>query len=120
MRRILLAAALCCTTTTAIAIPDCDGGVARGYTLQANGAGATCHSFVTRFGPSRYDTDECYDMDRYVARALREFEALKARGCVQMKNGPTRGEIAYARWLGREFDKLRNATWSDERGWVYE
>lgn len=119
MRRILLAAALCCTTATATAAPQCDGSLAREYAQQANRAGSTCHSFVTRFGPSRYSTDECYVMDRYVGMTVKALEALKAKGCVKMENGPTAGELAYARWLGREFDRLRASVWVGGKGWVY-
>lgn len=121
MRKLLLAAALCCTAVTATATPAepvCDGSLAREYAQQANNAGATCHSFVTRFGPSRYNTDECYVMDRHVGMTVKALEALKAKGCTRMENGPTGGELAYARWLGREFDRLRASVWVEGKGWV--
>lgn len=115
-----LCALLLGITATATAAPQCDGSLAREYAQQANNAGATCYSFVTRFGPSRYSTDECYVMDRYVGMTVKALEALKAKGCVKMENGPTAGELEYARWLGREFTKLRGAVWIDEMGWVYK
>ncbi|MGL5223601.1 MAG: hypothetical protein ACRC8I_11870 [Plesiomonas shigelloides] len=121
MRKLTLAAALCCTAATATAAPDvpvCDGSLAREYAQQANRAGSTCHSFVTRFGPSRYNTDECYVMDRYIAMAIDALQALKAKGCSEMDNGPTSGEVAYAVWLGREFDRLRASVWVEGKGWV--
>lgn len=107
------------TSATATAATKCDGSVGREYTLKANNAGATCWSFVTRFGPSRFDTDECYEMDRYVARAMSEFKALQERGCGQMDGGPTRGELDYTRWLGKEFRRIGASTWVDGKGWVY-
>lgn len=114
--------ALCALIMSAsvVAAPVCDGSVGREYTLRTNSAGATCHSFVTRFGPSMWKTtEECREVNVFAAMAQREYEALRDQGCTQMVNGPTRGELWYTRWLTREFTRLQSARWDDNKGWIY-
>lgn len=120
MRKLILAAALCCTTATATATPVCDGSVARDYHLAANRAGATCWSFLTRFGPDvALESGECQLANDLMLRAEREHVKLQRAGCVKLVNGVSRDDVLYTGWLADELTKYRTKMkWVEGKGWM--
>lgn len=118
MRNLILAVMLGCVASGAVAAPNCDASVVRAYTLDMIDAGATCHSFVSRFGPSRWGTEECIEMGRYAVKVKREMAVIKAAGCTSWTNGPSRENLAYATWLHKELVRLQASQWDEQRGWV--
>lgn len=119
MKRTILTAVLCCTTATATAAPKCDASLARGYTEETINAGATCWSFLTRFGPEHWSSDACTEMGRAATNMTRAIKALDSAGCTSWTNGPTRQNLDYINWLHKDLKRLQGMQWDDRRGWVY-
>lgn len=113
---VLIAVGVGMCATPAQAVQNCDGRVQRAAFAALVDNGATCWSFINRFGPKAMRSEACQDMDAAMDRA--EEESVRLRGCKYVPYGATLTQLEYVNWLADELRRFRMMRWDDRKGWV--